>query len=285
MNPDLYLQNSLTKMSEFHYPVEDLPILKKLLEDWGLTCVYQTCIGKITIMGKQCTVYDSLFYKYVFCIDQLIDMSALQLLKTRHIDKLLSTYPLGILVKFESELEKWKSGLNMVDIDKRTEVAETSTLDISMNKANLEPPLKSFKLSKELNVDVILNSSTQGSLILDYYRQNNKLNDGIRSTLVDILIGQVLSQRIPMSVSLAESIADQIVAIFNSEIKDTYFMKIGCNKNPKGKLYAKFYNSMRNLKNNGLVHTTTKLEKNKTGSGNQEKDGWTDRELGKIFNL
>ncbi|KAL5239094.1 hypothetical protein ACI65C_006504 [Semiaphis heraclei] len=200
MNPDLYLQNSLTKMSEFHYPVEDLPILKKFLEDWGLTCVYQTCIG--------------------------------------------------ILVKFESQLEKWKSDLNIVDIDKRTELAETSTLDISMNKANLEPPLKSFKLSQELNVDVILNSSTQGSLILDYYRQNNKLNDGIRSTLVDILIGQ-----------------------------DTYFMKIGCNKNPKGKLYAKFYNSMRNLKNTGLVHTTTKLEKNKTGSGNQEKDGWTDREF------
>lgn len=151
-------------------------------------------------------------------------MSALRLLNTRHIDKLLSTYPLGILVKFESQLEKWKSGLNIVDIDKRTELAETSTLDISMNKANSEPPLKSFKLSQELNVDVILNSSTQGSLILDYYRQNNKLNDGIRSTLVDILIGQVLSQRIPMSVSLAESIANQIVAIFNSEIKVTKFV-------------------------------------------------------------
>lgn len=153
-----------------------------------------------------------------FYIDQQIDISVLRLLKTRHIDKLLSTYPLGIQVKFESELEKWKSGLNIIDIDKITEPTT------SMNKPNLEPPLKCFKLSQELKVDEILNSSTQGSLILDYYRQNNKLNDGIRSALVDILIGEVLSQRIPMSVSLAESIADQIVAIFNSEIKVTQFV-------------------------------------------------------------
>jgi hypothetical protein len=42
-----------------------------------------------------------------------------------------------------------------------------------MNKPNLEPPLKSFISSQELKVELILNSSTQGSLILDYYRQNN----------------------------------------------------------------------------------------------------------------
>lgn len=62
-------------------------------------------------------------------------------------------------------------------------------------------------------------------------------------------------------------------------------MKIRCNKNPKGKLYAKYYNSMRNLKNTGLVHTTTKLCKNKIGNINQEKDRLTERQFGKIFNL
>lgn len=56
-------------------------------------------------------------------------------------------------------------------------------------------------------------------------------------------------------------------------------MKIGCNKNPKGKLYAKFYNAMRNLKNTGLVPTTSKSEKNKTVG--KEKYGWTGREFGK----
>jgi hypothetical protein len=49
MNPDIYLQNSSIQISELHYPAEDLPKLKKVLEVWGLTCVYQTCIGKISI--------------------------------------------------------------------------------------------------------------------------------------------------------------------------------------------------------------------------------------------
>jgi hypothetical protein len=70
-----------------------------------------------------------------------------------------------------------------------------------------------------LKVDEVLNSTIQGALILDYYEKNNKLNDGIRSTLVDILIGCVLSKKIQMSVSLAESIANQIVAMFKSEVK------------------------------------------------------------------
>jgi hypothetical protein len=49
MNPDIYLQKSSIQMSELHYLAEDLPKLKKVLEDWGLTCVYQTCIGMISI--------------------------------------------------------------------------------------------------------------------------------------------------------------------------------------------------------------------------------------------
>lgn len=60
-------------------------------------------------------------------------------------------------------------------------------------------------------------------------------------------------------------------------------MKVGCNKNPKGKLYAKFYHSMRNLKNTGLVLTTNKSEKNKTLS--KENYSWTRREFSKIFNF
>lgn len=78
---------------------------------------------------------------------------------------------------------------------------------------------KSPNIKYQLKVDEVLNSTTQGALILSYYEKYNKLNDGIRSTLVDILIGSVLSQKLPMSVILAESIADQIVVMFKSEVK------------------------------------------------------------------
>lgn len=62
-------------------------------------------------------------------------------------------------------------------------------------------------------------------------------------------------------------------------LQDVYFMKIGNNKNPKGKLYAKYYNCLRNLKNNGLVPTTA--VKNKTY--NDKNTNWTEREFGKFY--
>lgn len=34
-------------------------------------------------------------------------------------------------------------------------------------------------------------------------------------------------------------------------------MKYEANKNPKGKLYAKFYNSMRTLKSSGLISSSS----------------------------
>jgi len=58
-------------------------------------------------------------------------------------------------------------------------------------------------------------------------------------------------------------------------------MKIGHNKNPKGKLYAKYYNSLRNLKNNGLVPST--VMKNKTDIDKYHKTNWTEREFGKLY--
>jgi len=39
-------------------------------------------------------------------------------------------------------------------------------------------------------------------------------------------------------------------------------MKIGCNKNPKRKLYVEYYNSVKNMKNTGLIPTP--IIKNKT---------------------
>lgn len=37
-------------------------------------------------------------------------------------------------------------------------------------------------------------------------------------------------------------------------------MKYESNKNPKGKLYAKFYNSMRTLKSSGLISSSSRIE-------------------------
>ncbi|CAI6354797.1 unnamed protein product [Macrosiphum euphorbiae] len=56
-----------------------------------------------------------------------------------------------------------------------------------------------------------------------------------------------------MSVNLADTKATTISETFISEIKETYFVRNSENKCPKGKLYSKYFNKMRNLKNHGLV--------------------------------
>jgi len=55
-------------------------------------------------------------------------------------------------------------------------------------------------------------------------------------------------------------------------------MKDGYNKNPKGKLYAKYYNSMRTLKTSGLVPCKEQVKTVKLAT--QRKH---DNEFGKIF--
>ncbi|KAL5236318.1 hypothetical protein ACI65C_003728 [Semiaphis heraclei] len=225
------IENTPSVVADYNYPVEDLIKLQALLNSWGLKCVYQTCV------------------------DQLIDMTTLSYMKSEHVYKLLFKFPLGIIFKFEAELEKWQKTKNTLKCCLSTNT--TNSINISINKSNTETLTKPQKSSHNLRVDEVLTMSTQGSLILDYFKTHNKLNDGIRATLVDILIGQVLSQQIPMS--------------------DTYFMKIGCNKNPKGKLYAKYYNSVRNMKNTGLIPTP--ITKNKTMNEKKQKNGWIEKEF------
>lgn len=64
-------------------------------------------------------------------------------------------------------------------------------------------------------------------------------------------------------------------------LQDVYIMKIRNNKNPKGKLYSKYYNCLRNLKNNGLVPTTA--VKHKICDVEHQKTNWTEREFGKFY--
>jgi len=55
-------------------------------------------------------------------------------------------------------------------------------------------------------------------------------------------------------------------------------MRGGSHKNPKGKLYAKFYNSMRLLKTSGLV-----VDNNKRGTTAAQTK--TLRQFGSIFKI
>jgi len=135
-------------------------------------------------------------------------------MKPEDAKKLLEKFPLGIYILFRHELEEWQKDRNNISLNNDSNqriqnVQLTSEKSLSMQS----------KLPCATKIDEILNSSPQGHLILEYYRKNNKLNDGIRTTLVDIVIGYIISNNIAMSVNVAESLSNQIVAMFSSEIK------------------------------------------------------------------
>jgi len=70
-----------------------------------------------------------------------------------------------------------------------------------------------------LQVHTMLANSTRGKLLIDHYNIHKELNDTIRGNLVDLIVHAIISKNIPMSISLAESVAEQITIMFPSEIK------------------------------------------------------------------
>lgn len=147
-------------------------------------------------------------YNFIFLLEELVDMKVLKIMKPEHVDRLLNKHPIGIQILFSHHLENWQKSLSHNTVTSITTSPTTST----------------FLLQKSDNVikvklNDILNSSNTGTMIIDYYKANNKLNDNIRSLLVDTVINYIITNKLSMSVSLADCIGNQIVVMFPSEVK------------------------------------------------------------------
>ncbi|XP_029346278.1 uncharacterized protein LOC115034241 isoform X2 [Acyrthosiphon pisum] len=222
----------MMQLYDYNYPVEDLQLVLDLLKTWKLEFLYQTLV------------------------DEFIDIEALQILQKDHINELMSKFPIGIKAKFTHKLQEWQKYNSIVNLPVNNlssiSVQHTTPPNLPVNNMS-STSVQHTTPSVKMCLQEVLNSTTTGKMILDYYKNNKKLNNNIRTLLVDAIISYIITKQIPMSVNLASSIGSDIVNIFQTEVKDTYFMKDGLNKNPKGKLYSKYYNSMRTLKISGLV--------------------------------
>lgn len=123
------------------------------------------------------------------------------------------------MIKFENCVETWQKSLQ----DKSLIVIDNSLVS---GVQNLQTSLQNKPLSEidrtlvsGVQVHTILANSTRGKLLLDYYKIHKELNDSIRGNLVDLIVHDIISKNIPMSISLAESVAEQIAIMFPSEIK------------------------------------------------------------------
>lgn len=139
---------------------------------------------------------------------------------------LVKEYPLGVQINFRYHVEAWQKS-NITENEPNKNITSSHVIPSSSCSSSLEmikldknQSIQCIIPSKNPNIEVsnILNS-TQGALIIDYYKKHNSINDNIRTLLVEIIIQELITKKILMSVSLAEEIADQIQQLFPSELK------------------------------------------------------------------
>ncbi|KAE9536188.1 hypothetical protein AGLY_007411 [Aphis glycines] len=176
-----------------------------------------------------------------------------------HFNILLSNVPLGPRIKFESKVKKYQASL----IQNSEHTTVNKTFAIIINNAD-EISQKVSKVTTENQVfqlHNILKNYPQGSFVLNYIEKHNILNESCRNVLVEIIINDLIKRKSHMTFRLANLVADAITGTFPTEIKDTYFLKDAKNSSPKGKLYAKYYNTIRSMKQNGLIPAAVSKER------------------------
>lgn len=157
-------------------------------------------------------------------------------MKPNHSKRLLINYALGTLIKFGQNLSVWQKSQSTTKNQSyyREQLPTTSNLN---TPASLETSDNSYPIQAcqktVLQVDSVLSNSTDGLLIINYFKSHGEFNDNIRGKLVDLIIHNLIANKIPMSITLADNIANQIVFMFPSEIKvGTYlvYKKINLNE-------------------------------------------------------
>jgi len=115
---------------------------------------------------------------------------------------------MGIRIKFAYYIKEWQKS-------KYCNNSSESPIHI-YSSSSLPVPIP---LGQQFSLDEILSKTTQGALITNYYKCNNSLNESCRNLLVDLIIASLLEKNHPMTVALANNIADTIVRTFTTEIK------------------------------------------------------------------
>lgn len=120
---------------------------------------------------------------------------------------------LGIQILLQHELLNWQIS------EKSTVVFSCSESEENVQQGKEIKSAAPLKNLGETTIDVgkILNSSSQGRVIIQKYETTNSLNEGSRRIIVDLIINSMIQTDVRMTVILALKISQDIVKIFPSE--------------------------------------------------------------------
>ncbi len=108
-----------------------------------------------------------------------------------------------------------------------------------------------------------MKSSTTGLNILNYYEANNKLEAHHQDSLVTLVIDYLVDKRKLVSASEFLEYADEIKSLFPTENREYYFLPRFENENgvAKGRLYTKYYNRVKKLRENNEFPKKNSIQK------------------------
>jgi len=127
---------------------------------------------------------------------------------------------MGVKIKFEKNLKELQNKPEDISVD----VVNKSTVSTS-SFSNI--PVQSVcNVSPQFSLHNVLTNSSHDVMIRNYYNSNKSLNESCRSLMIDLIISSLIEQSITKSVSLADTIAKNIVQTFTTELKVTKKQKV-----------------------------------------------------------
>ncbi|XP_055693120.1 uncharacterized protein LOC129795679 isoform X1 [Lutzomyia longipalpis] len=164
-------------------------------------------------------------------------------------------------VEFKYYLKKWRNeGAKIVETplpaNKKVQLPQVQQISDPLEQysgisASTAPPSNkdsAAKVRKHVSreeVEKVLRMSARGKSILQYYSANERLEPQHQAWLVDIIADYYLQKYDGVSMKLIDRVSDQIIQLFPTELKSTYYVKRPLGGNPKGKLHDKFRNKRR----------------------------------------
>ncbi|XP_065367870.1 uncharacterized protein LOC135960494 [Calliphora vicina] len=110
--------------------------------------------------------------------------------------------------------------------------------------------LRETRLNVQLNLEELLDESLFGPVMKAFYQKNGYLERKHRDELIQSVVDYVITNEIKLHSSDFNKIVDMIISIFPSEdeSRDYYFINRKGKRNPMGRLYTKYYNTLKRMR-------------------------------------
>lgn len=138
-----------------------------------------------------------LFYIY---LAELVDINTLLKINPSEISMLVKQFPLGIQINFRYNVEIWQKSytklnepnINMPSLILPSPSCSSALENVSsaQNQSMIQPQCIPSKLENFELCNIL--DSTQGALIVGYYKSHNSLNHNIRTLLVELITQELI---------------------------------------------------------------------------------------------